>query len=977
MVLNLKVIGYYNHFNVGDEQYKDSFTKVFKEYLNCEYSLDFVDCDKIFNYNFNKTDIIILGGGDVLNNYFLDKINKKFKDSENLILAVSVGLPYIETLIKTDKLDIIDYIFLRTTVDIELFKKYFFEDRIFYLPDLSYCLFTNNPNANATKSIIEIETNGILIGQDGQDRECIFNVHLCRIKTAKANGKQIVCFCLSRHIYNKNENYQNIIKVFSEFIVFLVEMNYHIVFLPFNTNTTNSNENDIIIHNDILKYLLNESQNIVSMTDVTFINNDMNTDQIKDIFNMTDLCIAMRFHACLFSFYTNTPIIPIFTTRKIKNLVYEFNWKYKYELPKNAFDIPTEIDLETLFKIYWDLQEDKQCKLENHMVDFNKTFEKSIEVFINCLTTNKKHSTNTKNNIDKMISNIYDSITAYAESKGYSSFKYITDTNLQRTIVNIVSYRLTNTSDADGIINSEYNYGLQEKMFNTDTQYDHVNEWKWIINNELHKEKIITPNNDNGLFDMKYIDQEDYSGSHRSGWQYVYKNLEILHNNNSDLLLDLYIDRTFHWNLEINCLLGIIPYKRSWIGFIHHTFDETFSSYNCNILLNCKEFIESLEYCKGIFVLSKYLKNQFDIKFKEKNLNINVYCLMHPTELNVKKFSYENFNKNKDKRLVHIGGWLRNIYSFYNISLPEKTKFYSGFLLGDKTLNPYGFKTDSIKKIALRGKNMNNYYPACNFLLNLESILDGQDSLRIQLDDSDLEELSMLESLESLEELEKSLSLSRSIDLDSETITNLVRLYYLRQYKRYPIQNISVSPMSLNNLQKLQNLRNRERSIQDSFEPNCSYNSQQNCSIDNKITNNWNKHFYNDISQKINTMEFIEFLDNDKYDTLITENIVYINLVDASAVNTMIECIVRSTPIIVNKHPAIIELLGEKYPLYLLSESTDYNSINIEINNFLQTDKIIRKSHLYLKRLKLKPFNISTFINQFAKILKNIKHVAD
>jgi hypothetical protein len=973
MVLNLKVIGYYNHFNVGDEQYKDSFTKVFKEYLNCEYDLAFVDCDQIFNYNFNKTDIIILGGGDVLNNYFLDKINKKFKNSENLILAVSVGLPYIETLIKTDKLDIIDYIFLRTTVDIDLFKKYFFEDRIFYLPDLSYCLFTNHKNtvgnnvsnvsdANATKNIIERENSSI--------NDSISNLHLCRIKTTKANGKQIVCFCLSRHIYNKNENYQNIIKVFSEFIVFLVEMNYHIVFLPFNTNATNSNENDIIIHNDVLNYLLTES--VISMADITFINNGMNTDEIQDVFNMTDLCIAMRFHACLFSFYTNTPIIPIFTTRKIKNLVYELDWKYKYELPKNAFDIPTEMNLETLFKIYWDLQQDKQCKSANTIVYFNKTFEKSVEVLIDCLTTSKKHSTNTKNNIDKMISDIYDSIIVYAESKGYDNFRYITDANLQRTIVNIVSYRLTNTSNAGGIINSEYNYGLQEKMFNTSIQYDHVNEWKWIIDNELHKEKIIIPNNDNGLFDMKYIDQEDYSGSHRSGWQYVYKNLEILHNNNSDLLLDLYVDRTFHWNLEINRLLGIVPYKRTWIGFIHHTFDETFSSYNCNTLLNCKEFIESLDYCKGIFVLSKYLKNQFDIKLKEKNLNIKVYYLMHPTELNVKKFSYENFNKNKDKRLIHIGGWLRNIYSFYNVSLPEKTRFYSGFLFGDKTINPYEFKTDSIKKIALRGKNMNNYYPDCNFLLNLESILDDQDSLRIQLDESDLEELSMLESLE---EIENTLSLSKSIDLDSEMVINLARLYYLRQYRRYPIQNISISPMSMSNLQKLQYLRNRDRSIQDNFEPNCSY--QPNCSIDNRITNNWNKHFYDDISQKVNTMEFIEFLDNEKYDTLITENIVYINLVDASAVNTMIECIVRSTPIIVNKHPAVVELLGEKYPLYLLSKSTDYNSINIELNNFLQTDKIIRKSHLYLKRLKLKPFNISTFINQFAKILKNIKHVAD
>ena len=66
----------------------------------------------------------------------------------------------------------------------------------------------------------------------------------------------------------------------------------------------------------------------------------------------------------------------------------------------------------------------------------------------------------------------------------------------------------------------------------------------------------------------------------------------------------------------------------------------------------------------------------------------------------------------------------------------------------------------------------------------------------------------------------------------------------------------------------------------------------------------------------INNINFIEHVDNKNYDLLLSENIVFVNLVDASAVNTIIECIVRNTPIIVNKIPAVVEMLGENYPMY-------------------------------------------------------------
>lgn len=924
-MINLKIIGYYNHYNIGDEQYKISFLNVFDTYLRSKYTCEFLDCDNIHNKQIDETDIIILGGGDVLNNYFLDKIYKRFHNTNNLILAVSVGLPYIDTLIKTDKLNIISYIFLRSQVDLELFKKYFFNDRIFYLPDLSFVL---KHDKNILK---DINTN---------------DNYIEKIKIQKNTNKKIVIFSLSRHIYNKNyiTNYNHITSKISQFCKILINLNHHIIFLPFNTNPINLNENDVVIHNDILK-LLNTNNSTTDNTnnaDITFIDKQLNTDEILSIFELADLSVVMRFHACLFSFYTNTPFIPIYTTRKIKNLLNEFSWDYKYELVKNEKDIPLDIDLNHLLYIYKNLN--KNTSVNQKLIDINKllnkNFNETICNFIDCLKYYKKKDINDKNNTDKLIDHTYKFVNEFIETKGYNNLKDIKDLHLQQLIVNIISYKLTN-----GRINSEYNYGLQEKIFDTTKKYDYISEWKWIICNELQKQNSNYTNK-NGLFNLKYMDQEDYSGCHRSGWQYVYKNLEIFHNDNSPILLDLYVDRTFHWNLELNYILNLIPYKKPWVGFVHHTFDESFSIYNCNTLFNCKEFIESLKCCKALFVLSNYLKNQFDIELKKRNLDIDVYVLMHPTETNVKSFSYQNFINNKNKRLIHIGGWLRNVYSFYNIELPQSTTFYSGFLLGYKTIKPYSYTNHVIKKIALKGKHMNNYYPSNNFLSDLKNILNPIEN-------------TITNTIEYIND--DNIMNSRSIN--QEIIDNVIRLYYLRQHPIYYNQNIST-----NYMERLHNLR-REIVLP----PNCSSNQTlSNCSSDNTINNNWNKHFYNDIEKKINNMEFIEFLENNDYDNLLSENIVYINLVDASAVNTIIECIVRATPIIVNKHPAAVELLGKSYPLYFTSKHDDYNGINLEINNILKTDKLIRRAHHYLKSQNLNKFKIITFLNNFSKILKNI-----
>jgi polysaccharide pyruvyl transferase WcaK-like protein len=110
-------------------------------------------------------------------------------------------------------------------------------------------------------------------------------------------------------------------------------------------------------------------------------------------------------------------------------------------------------------------------------------------------------------------------------------------------------------------------------------------------------------------------------------------------------------------------------------------------------------------------------------------------------------------------------------------------------------------------------------------------------------------------------------------------------------------------------------------------------------------------------------VEIIQHLSNDEYDILLSSNIVFIKLVGASAVNTIIECIVRNTPIVVNKLPAIVEILGEHYPLYyttLEDATTVITLVNIE------------KAYNYLKKLDKTVLKIETFKKLFDEILKKL-----
>jgi len=111
------------------------------------------------------------------------------------------------------------------------------------------------------------------------------------------------------------------------------------------------------------------------------------------------------------------------------------------------------------------------------------------------------------------------------------------------------------------------------------------------------------------------------------------------------------------------------------------------------------------------------------------------------------------------------------------------------------------------------------------------------------------------------------------------------------------------------------------------------------------------------LDKLIQSVEIIECLNNESYDDLFTSSIVFLNLIDASAVNTIIECIVRETPVLVNRLPALEEYLGKNYPLF-------YSTLS-EAEELLCDEKNIEKAHCYLREMDKSYLQIKYFMNDF------------
>jgi hypothetical protein len=107
------------------------------------------------------------------------------------------------------------------------------------------------------------------------------------------------------------------------------------------------------------------------------------------------------------------------------------------------------------------------------------------------------------------------------------------------------------------------------------------------------------------------------------------------------------------------------------------------------------------------------------------------------------------------------------------------------------------------------------------------------------------------------------------------------------------------------------------------------------------------------------SVEFLAYQSPGDYDSLLSNNLVFLDLYDTVVNNTIIECIVRRTPVICNRLPSLEELLGPDYPLFF----SDLEEAAVKAEDL----SLIEKAHQHLLAIPAHIFSQSSFRDSVAQ----------
>lgn len=101
------------------------------------------------------------------------------------------------------------------------------------------------------------------------------------------------------------------------------------------------------------------------------------------------------------------------------------------------------------------------------------------------------------------------------------------------------------------------------------------------------------------------------------------------------------------------------------------------------------------------------------------------------------------------------------------------------------------------------------------------------------------------------------------------------------------------------------------------------------------------------------SVEIVAFQTHHDYDRLLSENLVFLDLYDTVVNNTVIECIVRRTPVLCNRLPSLVEYLGSDYPLF-------FSDLK-EAAATAEDRSLIEKAHRHLAKIPVQTFSQASF----------------
>lgn len=659
----ITVLGFYDRHNLGDDAIAYVWNKFFENnFNNAKWIIKNTDDIQELDKN---TSTIILGGGDVVNNYFLHKLNYLYQklNLKNIpVYLIGVGITYPSS-ITDNTLNQFDYILTRTQDDINLLKQHIGTQYVNTMPDLTFLLPKYLPPKNNDTHIkynIEIHNKniGFFLARP------IYNGDKYAYNNILESIVTLIQYINDTYLNNHNKCVTGCIKTIMKCNFYLFSM---------NTNINNKLECDYYINRDLI-------QKVKHLPNVHLVDKVIDINDIQTLFNHFHLTICTRFHAHIFSIMANVPILSIYNTRKVETLLNKIginDYSIKYETNKDNKIMG--LNTNELIKLYNKIENEREIYCDKLMNYRTQSYldiinvEKIIKNLLYYRPIKINKNKNIYNEFDNFINDKYllcqERLNKLNENQIWNNIDYkLNDCErIHKQMTQIISYTLTNK------IVSNYSWGLEKHL--NDPNYNLYESVKWILcdyydlynpipKSLLYNTNVYRPIN----IDIKN-ELDDVRGIHRSGWEYVLNNIQTLHNPNG-VLFNSYLDKTFGWECNFLSFIGKIPYTKKWIGVFHHPVNTGLSPNN---IVNCFKqpvFKDSLQYCNGIIVLSNMLKEWIQIQFKTLGFKIPILNIKHPTVFCKLKFNINNYKSNNIKKVVQIGNWLRNTDAIYNLNVP-------------------------------------------------------------------------------------------------------------------------------------------------------------------------------------------------------------------------------------------------------------------------------------------------------------------
>ncbi len=280
--LRLHHIGYWGKQNAGDE----AFAHVFRNlYQNTPHLVSF---GSRFDPN---ADLNILGGGDVMNSYFVPSNVPKHS------IAIGVGIPYAEFEPYVSRFK---RVYLRNARDAERLK-------VNYVPDLAFLL----PWARGTPP---------------------------------CESKPIVGLVLTRTYYHTGhlDLYDDFVREISRCVNLMTQQGFRVELIPFCINSKEPGENDLLILQDVSR----QTHAPIFRPDERRL-----AESVFRKIGELNFLICTRFHAHIFATMHATPFISLTCGRKCLEYMRDFP-DCLYRLTANEIDLPIHLNGEALFRFF-------------------------------------------------------------------------------------------------------------------------------------------------------------------------------------------------------------------------------------------------------------------------------------------------------------------------------------------------------------------------------------------------------------------------------------------------------------------------------------------------------------------------------------------------------------------------------------------------------------------------------------------------